>query len=787
MTEKKLPIKLFSKRSVDEMRVEGGGSRETPKWVLEGEELLERLTFLDNSLNEIRELFENQSAAKKTPFVFKTVINSEATAKSRRSPIVSLFISKGTSNVLGFAGQNELLVKVESKELLNEVLLSLHDTSKSKYALSCIEDFLPYTPNFFLSEDEINYKLKLLDFQKYETNEIAQRELESFLINEELKYVKTVYSDTLSVYKLMNIDKNKIGKLKNSYIFDSLFSIEPMPKYSVVMDLIADENIVSVRNPTLNQNYVTVGILDTGISKIPHLKPWLVEEKYTAYPDEYVDKSHGTFTAGVALYGDDLENSNWIGHGKFKILDATIYPDCSKESIEEDELICNIRNAISLHYKNVKIWNLSASIAREISDEKYSDFAIALDDIQDKYNILICKSAGNCTNFVVNKEKGRIHEGADSIRSLVVGSLAHSKGDYNLSEVNNPSPFSRIGPGPEFIIKPEVSHYGGNAGVEPTGKLITEGVKSFSIDGSYSKSVGTSFSTPRVTSLVAGLFQSMEEEFDPLLLKALVIHSASYGSELKIPEAERTRHLGFGLPRNINEILYNDEHEVTLVLRDSMVNGEYVDIMDFPVPSTMVKDGFYTGQIVVTLVYDPVLDYTQGAEYCQSNIDIKFGTYDCKEDRDTTRQHVLNPVGRKDSENVLLKAFYSKRKMKSNYDQFALKERMLIQYGDKYYPVKKYAADLSDVTDITKQKYLASDRKWYLYLRSLFREHSVRKSSENYEQLSQEYCLIITIKDPTRQINVYDDVVRELDAHQFWHNSIKLRDEVSVQIETENK
>lgn len=165
----------------------------------------------------------------------------------------------------------------------------------------------------------------------------------------------------------------------------------------------------------------------------------------------------------------------------------------------------NIKDVIRLYHEKVKIWNLSISITREVIDTKFSDFAIALDSIQDEYNVLICKSAGNCENFTVSRPKGRIHEGADSVRSLVVRSVAHKKGKYDYAEVNDPSPFSRVGPGPEYIIKPEVSHYGGNAGIDPKGRVVTSGVKSFSKEGELAQGVGTSFSTPRITALAAGL------------------------------------------------------------------------------------------------------------------------------------------------------------------------------------------------------------------------------------------------------------------------------------------
>ena len=400
--------------------------------------------------------------------------------------------------------------------------------------------------------------------------------------------------------------------------------------------------------------------------------------------------------------------------------------------------------------------------------------------MQEKYNILICKSAGNCSNFVANLPKGRIHEGADSVRSLVVGSVAHAKGKDDFSETNNPSPFTRVGPGPEFIIKPEISHYGGNAGVDSRGKMVTTGVKSFSSDGQIISNVGTSFSTPRVAALATGLFQELDEDFDPLLIKGLIIHSASYPRDLQIPTTERTKQMGFGIPRNVSDIIYNDPYEATLILRDTLSKGEYIDIMDFPMPKSLIRNGYYTGQIIATLVYDPILDPTQGIEYCQSNVDIKFGSYDEKMERDINKRNILNPVGRQGSQNLFREPLYSKRLMKDRDGDFALRERLLIQYGDKYYPVKKYAVDLSELSEANRQNYATADKNWYLTMRGLFREHTEQRAVLERFIPSQEVCLILTIRDPERKARIYDDVTQGLDAFNFWHSNIRIASDISV-------
>lgn len=783
MDNEKLPIKFFAPREVDELKVEPGGNSEPPKWLLSGEKLEQRAMQLSQEFDEFEAIIiEKETKSSPIPFIFIAKTCDDSTAKSRRKNVVDLFQVKDRSNVIGLSEESELIVRLDSLDEMKTISARIKDYENYNYAISCLESFFEYEPIVIEGEEIENYKVKLVDFQDYEQNIAIQRLFERTMLEKGIIFSKTDYSEQYYVYKLSQIDKVTLDNLKSSDIFKALFSIEPMPKYILSLDSLEDEQFINILNPVENKEYVTVGILDSGIAPIPHLAPWLCDEKWTVYPEANIDPAHGTFVAGIVLYGDTCEGKNWVGHRGLKLFDATVFPDTDKEGIDEDELIENIKEAISANYDKVKIWNLSISITRAISDSKFSDFAIALDALQDKYNVLICKSAGNCSNFLANKPKGRLHEGADSVRSLVVGSVAHEKGEFDFAEIDNPSPFSRTGPGPEYIIKPEVSHYGGNAGIDRTGNMVTTGVKSFSKDGSLSRSVGTSFSTPRVTALAAGIYQELNEEFDPLLLKALIIHSASYSKDLKIPLTERTRQLGFGVPKSVNDIIYNSPHEATLILRDSLAKGDYIDIMDFPMPTNLIKDGFYTGQVIATLVYDPILDPTQGIEYCQSNIDIKFGTYDEKTERDVSKRNILNPVGRQGPQNLLLGSLYSKIRMNKKTDDFALRERLLIQYADKYYPVKKYAVDLSELTDANKLHYLTPDKHWYLYIRGLFRDHTERKAALDLVQLSQEFCLILTIRDPLGEANVYDAVTQKLDEFNFWHSNIKVSSDINIHI-----
>lgn len=52
----------------------------------------------------------------------------------------------------------------------------------------------------------------------------------------------------------------------------------------------------------------------------------------------------------------------------------------------------------------------------------------------------------------------RITKGAESVMSIVVGSIALDKGTDRDAEIGCRSPFSRIGPGVENVVKPDLVH-----------------------------------------------------------------------------------------------------------------------------------------------------------------------------------------------------------------------------------------------------------------------------------------------------------------------------------------
>ena len=390
MEREKLPIKFFAPRDIDELRIEGSGTSEKPKWVLSGQELKNRAEYLSDSLNTIETIMEKRKDSP-VPFSFIARIQEDATAKSKRKDIANFFQVKEMSSVIGLTATNKLIVSFDSLSEFGKISERLKDCTNNDYAISCITDFEEFLPNVYEAEESCNYKIKLIDYQNYEQNLVMRRLLEHTLNNKKIEYNKTDYSEKFYVYKLKNVTNAMLDELKEADIFNALFSVEPMPKYVISLDFLEEDDDIPIKKPDSEKNYMTIGILDNGIETIPHLKPWIDIERWSPYPESSINPTHGTFVAGIALYGDECEGKGWVGHKGIKLFDAAVFPDNSKEGLDEDELIANIKEAVKLYNEQVKIWNLSISITRPVSDNKFSDFAIALDALQDEYNVLICK------------------------------------------------------------------------------------------------------------------------------------------------------------------------------------------------------------------------------------------------------------------------------------------------------------------------------------------------------------------------------------------------------------
>ena len=777
-----LPIIMFKQRSDDEQRVEGGGSSDNvPGWYLQDNDLLLRSEELAT------ELLEGITVERKNPelpYLFEVQLDSDDTSKTKRSAVARMLGDSAANerpSIIGMRGTDSLIVQAKDETAVRSMVDGVKDIDRNVAGISCVKKVSAFSAEVDLSEAK-DYKVKLIDYRNNDDNLACQRAFEESLAAEFITFFRCEYSDDLIIYDVKASPKQAQTML-DGIMGESIFSIKPMPRYEMTLDSLSLPNDIPDIKTLNGEEYPTLGVLDSGIERIDHLAPWLIENQWSTYPDSEQDRAHGTFVAGVALYGDEFEHEAWVDGLPAKLFDATVFPNPKVVgNVKESEVISNIQEALAYAHDRALAWNLSISGLGPVKPNEFSDFAIALDALQDKYDILICKTAGNSRAFLSGADKEPLAKGADSVRCLTVGSAAHAAGPYDQASIGEASPFSCKGPGPEFIIKPEVSHYGGNAGINSkTGKPTFSNVHSFGINGKGAEAVGTSFSTPRISALAANLDFALGDASDALLIKTLIMHSATFTDGKFVAPDDKVKELGFGVPASLPQILSDNSYEATLVMRGTLAKGEKINIMDFPMPHSLIRNGEYTGQIVLTLAYNPILDAGQGGEYCQSDIKVMFGSFEEKVLRDTSRPTILNEIGRTDTLNLLRDTPYSRKRLKEAEGDFALMERMLVESTGKYAPVKKYAVDLADLKDRFREK-VGEDRLWYLQLEPLFRYNAEQMALRTGEVLDQEFCVIVTIRDPQKQAPVYNEVRQLLNYHNFEHNPIKLRNQVRARI-----
>lgn len=774
--DKFLPIKIFEKRKdYDDRSTEGGGDSREPSWVLQGDKLSSHILSLCEEIGDIKkELSMRQKKRNTLPMLISTTIHKDALAKSHRGRIAGVLEIDGKENVIGMDGNDSILSLVSDDALLDsmEQILSTEDNAVVISSISGIKTYQPYVEPF--EKENNSYRVRLIDYNDFDRNNLVRIMFEQYCQEKRIEVkAKIRFTSDMMIYRVTLDSVDMLGELRE---FEGLYSAEITHPISAKCDSAIVDLGIEVKKPDEYEEYPIIGVLDSGIEDIPYLSEWKVDNKFESYSEEYQGRGHGTAVAGIVEYGDELNGFSTNTLQGVKLFDATVFPNYG---IYPEDLVENVREAIERN-SDIKVWNMSLGTDMEAELDRFSEFGMALDNIQDENNVLIVKSAGNCKRFTQGLPKSRISQSADSIRSLVIGSIAHAKDINDLVDINMPSPFTRVGPGPASIVKPDLVFYGGNAGVVG-GRLRTNGVQSFALDGSIQRYPGTSFSTPGVSRIASELSFLLREDFDPLLIRALLIHYAKYPEGIRMKMSDKISQMGFGIPTGVNDILYNSPDEITLILRDTLEKGSFIEMFDFPYPTSLVdENGNYTGQIILTIVNKSLVDEKQSGEYCQSDINVLFGTYTSEKERDISKPNIKNPRGVDEAKNILLDSLYSAAAKGIHPATGFERECTLVKYGKKYHPIKKYAVDLADMTPSNKDKYLPADRKWYLKIEGLYRDFIERDAVKKDYQLSQEYCMILTIRDPKRTAPVYDEVAQQLTEKNFIHYDVRVRNNIFI-------
>ena len=496
---------------------------------------------------------------------------------------------------------------------------------------------------------------------------------------------------------------------------------------------------------------ISIGIIDGGISdKNQFLKPYIIaREEYVS--KDYINESHGTFIASTIQYGNKL-NGIIAANSKYKFVDIVAIPNGDKnwgptDGIGEEELMEIIEEVMEKYSSSTKIWNMSLGIESKVCDGSMSDLGIFLDYIQDKYCVQFFVSSGNLNQLPLREwppqddmgERDRIISPADSVRAITVGSVALYEAKDSIVRSNEPSPFSRRGPGANYIVKPDVVDYGGN--ISRSLSINGLAMKGLDVNGKIVEGNGTSYSTPRLAQKFASVYDEMVDK-DLLLAKAMIIHSARMNSrELLEQDQDNIKYYGFGMPSiNVSDILHCSEDEVTLVFKQKVTAGTHLEMIDFPYPTSLIRNNKCFGEICMTLAYNPILDERFGKEYCRINVDASFGTYKIQKNGKP-----------KYSGQVPLECAWD--------EKF---EQSRVENGFKWSPIKSYYRKISN-------KGIMAGDGWKIRIDMNPRNGFIAPP--------QEFVLIVTIKDPLGN-DIYSEVINGLRERGYMTNNLETKQQL---------
>lgn len=767
---KNLPIQFVEFRErEDEFRTEGGGQDNLQSWISSNIDICRiNSARVYDSLSSWQRLFDEREQQHNTmPLLFEVDLHQNAEAKSYRRDVHAILNLRGEKNVIGMTARRKLLVKVDNRSSLRQLSLRFaadaYDEASNKIlrAYASIESIDLFHPRVDEYEKGATLKIKLADFGNEIYNQACARNLHHLCEEFNQPCDPLIYAEGLVLYQTKAVSKGFVERIAT---LDGVLSVQPMPYMTV--DLANDEQVMIVPSETPQDGveYPVVGLLDTAVKELDSIRPWM--EGPSEIPDDFdpadVSTDHGTMVSSILLYGDALCGEERTGTGPCKIRSCAV--NTSHFIVPENECLDLIKEAIAKH-PDIKIWNSAMGSNREAPYDEISDYAKALDWLQQKHNILICKSAGN-----KDGEENRITNGADSLLSLVVGATTketNQDGDV----VENWSSISRVGLAAGSVIKPDLANLGGDR--DNPIKVISE-------NDMIAMMCGTSFATPRISAMAADIAFKLGEKYNPLLVKALLIHGATYPNGMEDDELEdRVRKVGFGIPQSVKSIMLNDEDEITMIFPCHFQKGYEYQVAKFVYPEGLIEDNHFTGDITLSLVAQPILDFNQAAEYCQTDVEVGLYTYANENyvdlmDENTPRTF-RNSLRLEGCENVLLEDRYSKKR---NQGGSELWECNRIEKSHKYSPIKKFHVNLENMTDANKQKVLDSNRHWALKLKANFREEVVNKVAP--DDLQFDAYMVMTIRDPKRRGVVYDQTMNQLNTRNFTHYSVDVRQDIEI-------
>jgi hypothetical protein len=441
----------------------------------------------------------------------------------------------------------------------------------------------------------------------------------------------------------------------------------------------------------------TVCVIDSGVSSgNPFLRPVTKDDLLRSYlhlkPTNPSDEcGHGSAVASLASYYALNLAEGAQNVGKVWIASARILNE--DNALEDERLFSRLLRDVVVDFApvGVKVFCLAVGddskpwtrAARAVLPRK-SWVARTIDQLSREFDVVFVTCTGNISlpdllEVVPDAQSYPTYFDADNLQildpgqaalAITVGSIAggtqivqahHSP----IAQPNQPSPFTRRGPGIRGEIKPELVEYGGNLAFDSQMNRVAENAglnvvaATRQLTPAARHTFGTSFAAPRVAHRLSLIYQDLQtlnlENVSACLLRAFLIGSARYPDRLdefrtliEGMSAGRWFDLyGYGIPSELRATLIDDYSSIMFFQGE--VEPDQVQFFDVPVPSEL-SNSSSRKRLTVTVAHAPEVQRWGLERYL--GVDVKWRMFRGNISRDEIVAAMSEDVTQSDEEEI---------------------------------------------------------------------------------------------------------------------------------------
>jgi len=369
---------------------------------------------------------------------------------------------------------------------------------------------------------------------------------------------------------------------------------------------IPSHSLILPTEPPLDST-IKVAIFDGGLPTNHPITSWARPIDTTGVgPADIGDLEHGTHVTSAFLFGH-IDPTKPLPRpyapvDHYRVLDSAP----GQNPHELYEVLERIDYVLSNH--EYDFVNISLGPHLPIEDDDVHAWTAVIDERLSRGTTLAAIAVGNDGEGDAILGLNRIQVPADSVNGMAIGACDTPDTGWQRAA------YSSVGPGRSpGRVKPDLVAFGGS--LQRPFLVVSTGDRP-----TLNTTGGTSFATPSVLRMAAGIRAHIGRELGALAIRTLLIHSAE-SSDYDHNEVGHGR-----LASNMEDILICDDDTIRVVYQGSISPARYIRA-PIPLPNTTIPGKV---RIEATICYATAVDPHHPGTYTRAGLDIAFRPNDGK-------------------------------------------------------------------------------------------------------------------------------------------------------------